>query len=576
MEEAIYEKYMKRRINKQNSVARKIPTTYVALTYDCLYDDYSEVDVHKLLDGIPTVCALNFIVKKFNEVAYALTNNTKQRSMLREMCNHITGEPRKRIWKFLNEHPHVVLVECYGTLLLEALALQNYTQIESGDDSLDLCEDEYEPVYKALLYCNQRWTNLQEKGLKNHDFIDISLLVDMPVVEFKYYKDFETQLYKSIQFFEFCEQDTVYSHHLSFFCSDHHVDNWREYVMRIFSMVEVWLRKPYVKVNPNHPDDIRFFDQYIVNTEDCHGLWEGNHAITYLRDHFLVKLSGLHYLLLNPNLLVDKFYQGMKFDFFRTLKKHHLTDSNNNIISNYADFSADFGTNFSEPYLLYTLMRKVFDGRVDVIYTGAQLKDMGVDAEPDLYMRVGDTLFLFEYKDVTLADNVKLSADAGKMKTSILDRVCKYEKGKGKKGAGQLHFTMENILLHHSLDGIDEDVRKVKKIFPIIMTTDRSFSALGVNAVVIKEYEKIMENHPIGCPVFISVPIIMDLDVIIKCANRLHTGKFDLAEMLIHYMKENNYNLVPFNTFVIDNYLCNHPFDEGNGAFLFGDFMERK
>lgn len=108
------------------------------------------------------------------------------------------------------------------------------------------------------------------------------------------------------------------------------------------------------------------------------------------------------------------------------------------------------------------------------------------------------------------------------------------------------------------------------------MTIDRSFSVLGVNAVVVKEYERIMKEHPIDCHVFISVPIIMDLYTIIKCANRLHNGNFDFVEMLTRYIKENNYNLVPFNTFVIDNYICNHPFDEENGEFLFGDFMEKK
>lgn len=27
-----------------------LPKTYVALTYDCLYDDYATVDVHKILE----------------------------------------------------------------------------------------------------------------------------------------------------------------------------------------------------------------------------------------------------------------------------------------------------------------------------------------------------------------------------------------------------------------------------------------------------------------------------------------------------------------------------------------------
>lgn len=53
------------------------------------------------------------------------------------MCNHIKGEPRRRIWKLLNEQKKVYLVDSYGTILLEALALQNYTEVEEDDDCLE-------------------------------------------------------------------------------------------------------------------------------------------------------------------------------------------------------------------------------------------------------------------------------------------------------------------------------------------------------------------------------------------------------------------------------------------------------
>ena len=46
-------------------------------------------------------------------------------------------------------------------MMLYRLALQNYTSLEPDDDYVDLCEDEYESVYKALLYCNQVWTDGQ-------------------------------------------------------------------------------------------------------------------------------------------------------------------------------------------------------------------------------------------------------------------------------------------------------------------------------------------------------------------------------------------------------------------------------
>ena len=87
---------MKSKTPKKNS-GNGMPTVHVMLTYDCLYDDYDSVDVHTLLKGIPTICVLNFIVKKFGEVIYSLANNNKQKNFIREMCNHIKGEPRKRI-----------------------------------------------------------------------------------------------------------------------------------------------------------------------------------------------------------------------------------------------------------------------------------------------------------------------------------------------------------------------------------------------------------------------------------------------------------------------------------------------
>lgn len=548
--------------------------TYIALTYDCLYDDYATVDVHKLLKGIPSMCILNFIVNNFYKVEYALTDNTAQRRMIRDICNYVKGEPRKRIWKFLNDHPYTILIESYGLFMLNGLILQNWTPAEPNEDSLDLCEDEYEPVYKALLYCNQRWTDWQVKGMKNYNMTDISLLIDMPVVEFKLYKDFETQLYKAIKFFEFCENDSLYSTYLPYFYDDHKIECWKQYLLRLFAMMKASLNDPYVTIDNNYLEDRLFFDQYIVELRDCQNLWGANKALNYFRNHFLIKLSRQAYMLLNPNLLVDKFYQGMKFDFFNTLKNHSLTNAKGKVIDNYADFSSDIGTRFSEPILLYSLMNDVFADKVDAIYTGEQLKATGVQAEPDLYMRIGETLFLFEYKDVTLADDVKYSADAEKMKEAICKKLCKYENGKAKKGAGQLHYTMENIFLHGSFNTIDPDVKQVKRVFPVIMTTDRSFSALGVNLVVIEEYDKIRKAHPIGTPVFISVPIIMDMDIIIKCANRLNIGAFKLDEILMSYIVKNNYNLSPFNTYVIDNYLCKRPFDAENTNFLFGDFIE--
>lgn len=69
-----------------------------------------------------------------------------------------------------------LVIESYGLFMLNGLILQNWTPAEPNADSLDLCEDEYELVYKALLYCNQRWTDWQVKGMKNNNMTDESRL----------------------------------------------------------------------------------------------------------------------------------------------------------------------------------------------------------------------------------------------------------------------------------------------------------------------------------------------------------------------------------------------------------------
>ena len=97
---------------------------------------------------------------------------------------------------------------------------------------------------------------------------------------------------------------------------------------------------------------------------------------------------------------------------------------------------------------------------------------------------------------------------------------------------------------------------------------------MGVNRLVIEEYSRIMEQHKIDVPVFISVPVIMDFDTIIKCGYRLKTGQFQLPEMLRKYILYNEGNLGPFNTFVIDEYINKLPYEPKSTEFLFGDFVK--
>ena len=47
------------------------------------------------------------------------------------------------------------------------------------------------------------------------------------------------------------------------------------------------------------------------------------------------------------------------------------------------------GEDFSESELFYDIMHKSFDDVADIVIEGKVMKNKGVSAEPDFYMRIG-------------------------------------------------------------------------------------------------------------------------------------------------------------------------------------------
>lgn len=488
---------------KDTSYHKAVPTTLCALSYNDIYDDYDSVNVHLILGRIPTVSVVHHVAKLQFRVAYILGNTEEQIRIIREFCPYLPQKVRLKVSKFIKEHYNQVsFIESSTCFYLYALALQNFQQYDASDTELNLCQDEYEAVFKALLYCNQRWTDEQMDGLSNpSDLTEISVRVDLPIVEFKYHKDFKAQVYKAIQFFKFVEKDNYYKTILPYFYNDNNVKNWEEYIELIISFYESTFGSHIVTIDSKYADVIKFFDQFIINIHDCTNLWTDYNAITYFRNHFLLKLKADTYLIINPNLLVDKIYQGLKFMFADTIRLHSLPNKKGkpfkggNLIP---DFLSQLGEDFSESHLMYRLFQQIFNEQASVLYTGEELKSKGIQAEPDLYMRIDNVLYLVEHKDLSLGDKYRYSHDYSNIiRPAICERICMYTEKKH-KGFGQLLYSMENIFKNGVMDSIDPDVQNVQMVVPIIVTTDRAFSCIGVQRVLIEEGIRMMDMHSIG------------------------------------------------------------------------------
>ena len=552
----------------KNSFKQELPDVFVAIGYESIYNDYKEINIHSLLSDIPTVSLLDYIIEQNNRVIYSFGASNKQREMLHETCRYLSKDTRKKVRAFMCQHEYISYIDNYGSILFMGLALQDFTPLTGSE--LPICQDEYESVFKAVIYCNQRWIDEQEKGIKANtsiDIGDISMLVDLPIVEFKLHKDFKVQLYKACRFFDFCEQHPKYSNDLKTFCNKRSAKNWKDYLLKLFGFLECSLHSRYVTLLTDTLEDIPFFDQYIINIDECGNLWEGNNALSYFRDHFLLKVSPSTYLLINANFLIDKFYQGMRFDFFKAL------GGASSSYETYPNFSTCLSQDFSELYLFGGLIKKIYNERQNaIVLTGEDFKQRKITAEPDLYLRIGEYLFLFEYKDVTLGDDIKFSQDISRIKNGICDRICKY--GKKRKGAGQLLYNIRRVFEGDLVKDLDPGVFNVSKVYPIIVTTDRSFSAMGVNRFVIQEFSTWIKSSPIISSTFITVPIIVELDTLVLCANMLHEGTLTLQGLLDGYIQSGMWGSLE--VYAKDGCLKGKVWNESDIKFLFEDFFGKE
>ena len=517
----------------------------VAIGYKDIFDDYDQIDPKQLLEGVPTKGALDMVVFYQNKTIFAFADLEMHRQIVEKMRSCLDEQSQSRIDNFKDKHPEIALFSADGCFLFFKLALECYN---SSDRELNN-EDKLR-IFRAYLYCNQLWTDKASEKIDPKDIPGLFIRVDLPIVEFKLYKDFKVQMYKAKEFFKYCEQDEMFKTFLDLFCKDHLVSSWKDYLLTWFNFLQYSIKTQWVKFEGESEKYIPFFDQYAINPTDCVQIWSSNDQF-YLRDHFLYSPQRGVYLLLNHNLMVDKFYQGMKFDFAKSVIGHECVNEHGKPIDNIPQVNSIIGDRISESRLFYSLMHKAFDGFYDAIFEGETMKPIFENnAEPDFYMRRGNHVFLFEYKDLTLGEPVKFSDDLAFIKKEVVRR--------NRKGGGQLIYSMNAIINDKKMHPLDTEAENADVIFPIIVTTDRAFSAMGINYMIIPEFSQLARQYKMNT--HIAPVVIMDYDTLFMLCNELHEGKLDLETIINAYTSKllNSPNgidfISSFYTFAYDEY----------------------
>jgi hypothetical protein len=146
---------------------------------------------------------------------------------------------------------------------------------------------------------------------------------------------------------------------------------------------------------------------------------------------------------------------------------------------------------------------------------------------------------------------------------------------KRQKGAGQILKSIDNFFNHRALDDMGIDISSIKEVFPIVVTTDTSFNALGVNALVKQEFAKLKINSGLSLPVRVLSPVILDFDTLFNLIIPLREQRFNLGNLLYQYINKCSkpgFSTMPFCGFIKD---YNRPplLKKGNTHVIFADLL---
>ena len=359
------------------------------------------------------------------------------------------------------------------------------------------------PLFKTILCLNEEFNTREKIVLKSTEEVESTIdLYSKGITHFLCYFDLSvydlrelifTQFVKSYLLFRFLEDYNEGTRNiLQRFLLDYGISDWKDYLRRLIKFTHGLIspdREGYLTVSIVDDDKdnstLNFFNKIIVDDTISYDDLD----FIKLREKPIYKIEEKKYRVISPLFLCEKIYQGLFFQ---------LNDINRQIgnerISNISeDFRGFYCSKFTEEFLLYNIMERVFP-RKYIKYSGKSLREKGITGEPDYYVRNGTKVFLFESKDVLLNKGIKQSNDFHQIEQGLREKFYEYKKnGQIRKlGVFQLIENVKRVL--HEENDFDKPNVKTVRIYPILIVYHNVFNTPGINGLVNHWFKTELKN----------------------------------------------------------------------------------
>jgi len=398
-------------------------------------------------------------------------------------------------------------------------------------------------IFKAILFQNEVNTTNQMAAFEStkqmkipHRVPYLAMAQSFPFSELINYDKGEvlaSQIVKSIFLFEFLASHEKTQILLAAFLHYFGCASWQDYLKRVMPLVLTEIKNPreahtdiVVEPGERFEQSCQFIEKLIVTSDDA----VADYDFKKIRAKPFYKIDEGVYRIIFGLFNIEILYKGLYFKLSEINDTLPKADKIKNLRSFYCD-------DFSERYLLYTILESIYHKRY-IKFTGTEMKESLGNAEPDYYIRNGNTTFLFESKDILINAEVKESFDFAKQEAEFKKKLY-FEDKEGKisnKAVLQLVLNIEKCLGM----GFPFDTNYKAKnqfIYPIVVLHDHMYKVPGLNYMVNQWYLiELQALRDKGLNIDRVQPLtIIDIDTFIFHQDILRSQKIRLDDMIDRY-----------------------------------------
>lgn len=358
---------------------------------------------------------------------------------------------------------------------------------------------------------------------------------------------FKAQVIKACYLFMFLERSQTGSYLLQAFCNFYHLKHWKEFFQFIVPIIQGHALHPkgggWTHLNVVKNQDFEkncFFLESLAKEVDIESDFRS------IRANPLYKVKDGVFGIIYPLFVIEKIFKGSYF------KLKELNDAiTNEEVNKINDWKRFYTESFSESELLYKVLDHIYGERSYKKFSGDILKHIDKAGPPDYYIRNGNTLYLFENKDIFINGDIRQSYDYAALEAALKEKLyfATQTKKDGSlrvkpKAVKQLARNVQKALMKEN--SFDTKYKEQNlKIYPILVLHDASFDCPGLNKIVNFWFdEEMQELEASGLSVKNVRHITMiNIDTFLLYADYLKQKVSELDDLIDGYIKNSTFTL---------------------------------